>query len=174
MANITYSTDFLNSNLRWNILYNLIVTLTREITELDFRNRINELNIRFISPRVAFSATRSPQMLEIFYSTSDKYPQISQRDIVDAITTIFSYYTAEVVYEDSGEVPGGKPIVSPKYDPTRMFSLDWWGELYNSFKNTVSQTTGLPKWSISWLLVGTAILVIITVSKRTVVKISRR
>ena len=164
MAIITYPTDFLNSDLRQGVLYQLTISLATEITEMAFRSIITQLNIKFISPRVAFSGLWTPQKLTIFYSTSDWSPTISQKDIVFSLTDAFSLYHPQIVFEESeGEVPGGLPIISPKGGEYEIFSLKWWKQTYEDFVKTVSEATGLPKDKIPWIFGGSLLVVTLLV-----------
>lgn len=186
----TYPEDFLNSNLRTGELYHLVLSLGLEITETEFRNIITQLNLKFISPRLAFSGLYSPKELTIYYSTSDSIPPITQREVISALTGAFSAYYPDVDYGKSeGEVPGAAPLIPEKEKESRpLFSPEWLEEGakelienlkqgWDQFVQTVSDKTGIPEWAIPYLIGGsviTIILLLIALKTKPVVIIERK
>lgn len=189
MSNIIYTSDFLASSLRPGVLYELVISLAVEISEIAFKNIITQLNLQFISPRVVFSGLHGPE-LTIYYSTSDSFPAISQQEIVFALMTAFDDYSPSILYEESpGEIPGGVPLIPVKAtEPRALFSPEWieegakelWQSTkqgYEDFIEAVSEKTGLPKWSVPYILGGsaiTAILVILYVKTKPVLVIKTK
>lgn len=167
MANITIPSDFLASFLRPGILYELLVSLGVEISEVEFRTNISTLNVKFVSPRIVFSGSvQDKTKLKIFYSTSDYSPVISQRDIVSALREAFAAYYPEIVFQESpGEVPQAIPIISPKVTQAPVFSLDWLKQGYEKIIEDISLKTGLPRWTV--LPIAGSLLILLVVALKT-------
>lgn len=165
--------DFLESDLRPGKLFELVITLGLDITEIRFREIITQLNLKFLSPRVIFSGSRQGKELKIFYST-DGYG-ISQREVVFALMTGFENYGPSIQFEKSpGQVPGAVPLVTPKKEPIPLFSPEYVGEFVEDAKEKIKEvakevvdeiekTTGWPRWSIPYILGGSAVTVILLV-----------
>lgn len=173
MPNITIPSDFLASFLRPGILYELLVSLGVEITEVEFRTNISTLNVKFISPRVIFSGSvQEKTKLKIFYSTADYSPVISQRDVVSSLEEAFAPYYPEIVFEESpGEIPQAIPIISPKVTEAPILSLDWLKKGYEEIVQDISQKTGLPSWTILPIFGGGVLLLVLALKAKPVLVI---
>ena len=174
MPNITIPSDFLASNLRTGVLYELVVSLGVEITEIRFRDIISELNVQFITPRVIFSSLWNPKQLTVYYSTDGQLPAISQKEVVFALMSAFDNYGPSILYEESGEIPGAVPLLTPKKDPIPLFSPEYIADFFNDAKEKVTEVakdivdeiekvTGWPRWAFPYILGAGAISVFLLV-----------
>lgn len=171
---ITIPSDFLASFLRPGILYELLVSLGVEISDVEFRRNISTLNVKFISPRVIFSGSlQDKTKIKVFYSVKHSTPVISQRDIVSALREAFLAYYPEVVFEESpGEVPQAIPLVTPREEAPPL-SLDWLKKGYQEIINSISEKTGLPSWAILPIAGSVLVLLIVALKTKPVVIIKK-
>lgn len=153
--------DFLVSNLRAGVLYNLVIDLNSAITEQEYRGAIDIWNRgEFGRKGIRFSGLLiTEKRLNLYYSLEFPKTQITQGQIVNGILTSLASYEASVNWDESGGETTYPPLVDPWKEVGWLTSLD---ELIGKIGNYFQERP----WLVPVIIGATAITMTYLISRK--------
>ncbi len=153
--------DFLVSNIRPGVLYNLVIDLNAAITEQEFKETIDIWNRGEFGRKGIFFAGNlvTEKKLNLYYSLEFPETQMTQAQIVNGILISLASYEASVNWAESGGETTYPPLVDPWRKVGWLTSLD---ELIGKIGNYFQERP----WLVPVIIGGTAITVTYLVSRK--------